>query len=138
MRKHIQTQSEWENEMSVKIINYIKSEIYLDLPYLNLALQALIPAPKEEIQTFATDGNYLFFSCQKLIELFKKNTYFLDRAYLHSILHCIFSHLWIAGERDRIIWGISCDIAVEYVIDNSWYNDSAERQSEADNRSEQT
>ena len=118
MRKHIQTQSEWENEMSVKIINYIKSEIYLDLPYLNLALQALIPAPKEEIQTFATDGNYLFFSCQKLIELFKKNTYFLDRAYLHSILHCIFSHLWIAGERDRIIWGISCDIAVEYVIDN--------------------
>ena len=51
-------------------------------------------------------------------DVFKNNTYYLDRVYLHSMLHCMFSHLWIAGQRDRQLWGIACDIVVEYVIDH--------------------
>jgi predicted metal-dependent peptidase len=49
--------------------------------------------------------------------MFQENPKFLDRAYLHTVLHCLFSHLWIGGERDRELWNLSCDIAVEYVID---------------------
>ena len=38
-----QTQTEWENEMSVKVIDLIRSELYLDLRYLGVALSALVP-----------------------------------------------------------------------------------------------
>ena len=117
MRSHIQTQSEWEQEMAGKVLNLIRSELYLDLPFLNIALGRLQPYPKEELQTFATDGNAAFFSPEQLLRLFPKNPAFLDRAYLHMVMHCIFSHLWLGGKRDRRLWGIACDIAVEYVID---------------------
>ena len=117
-KKHIQTQTEWENEVSLDIIDYIKSELYLYFPFFSIALGALTPMPQEEIATFATDGNMMYYSAQQLIRVFKSNTYYLDRLYLHSILHCMFSHLWIGGQRDRNLWQTACDVAVEYIIDH--------------------
>ena len=37
---------------------------------------------------------------------------------LHSVFHCIFRHLWIRGNRDSDLWNLSCDIAVEWIIDS--------------------
>ncbi len=118
VKKHVETQSEWEAKKAEEIINFIKSEIYLDLPFMGVALGALTPFPKPELLTLATDGEGIYFSPERLIETFKSNTLFLDRAYLHSVLHCIFSHPWIRGERDVTTWSIACDIAVEYTIDH--------------------
>ena len=42
-RKHIKTQSEWESERAEEIINFIKGAVYLDLPYMQIALGALTP-----------------------------------------------------------------------------------------------
>ena len=42
----------------------------------------------------------------------------LERAYVHMIMHCLFKHLVNIGERDERIWNLCCDIAVEYVIDS--------------------
>ena len=36
--KHVKTQTEWEYEMSVKILDLIRSELYLDLRFLDIAL----------------------------------------------------------------------------------------------------
>lgn len=115
--KHIQTQTEWEAEMSVKILDFIRNEIYLDLRFLDIALSALTPKEEEGLSAFATDGTSLYFSSGQVIRVFRNNTPFLDRAYLHTVLHCIFQHLWIGGSRDRRLWHIACDIAVEYTID---------------------
>lgn len=112
-----ETQTQWEARMGVKIIDYLKSEIYLDLPFMELALSALVPEGNEELTTYATDGATLYYGSAHLMQVFKSNERFLERAYLHTILHCIYAHLWIAGKRDRGIWNIACDIAVEYVID---------------------
>lgn len=120
--KHIQTQTEWEEEMSRKVLDYIRNEIYLDLRFLNIALLALIPKSDGAVQTFATDGTFLCFSTEQVLRVFKQNARFLDRLYLHTVLHCIFSHLWImpgkidSGEYRRF-WHLACDIAVEYTID---------------------
>ena len=114
---HIQTQSEWETEMSVKVLDFVRNEIYLDLRFLDIALSALTPKEQEGLTAFATDGNYLYFSSEQVLRVFQKNALFLDRAYLHTVLHCIFQHLWIAGNRDRWLWDLACDIAVEYTID---------------------
>ena len=38
MKKHVQTDSEWQEEMSQKIIDEIQCELYLDMPFMKLAL----------------------------------------------------------------------------------------------------
>ena len=122
MKQHIQTQKEWEVEMSLEVLEYVRHEIYLDLRFLNVALSALSPKNDKAVQTFATDGSYLCFSTEQVLRVFKQNAKYMNRLYLHTILHCIFSHLWImpgnidSGEYRRF-WHLACDIAVEYVID---------------------
>ncbi|MGN0482528.1 MAG: VWA-like domain-containing protein [Lachnospiraceae bacterium] len=115
---HIQTQEEWEEEKAKKILNLTRDEIYVELRFLDVALSALLPQADTRVQTFATDGEVLYFSALKAIECFQKNPQFLTRLYLHTLLHCIFSHLWIRQSRDKNLWSIACDIAVEYTIDH--------------------
>ncbi|MCI5500459.1 MAG: VWA-like domain-containing protein [Lachnospiraceae bacterium] len=112
------TQDEWEDDMSKQILGYVRNELYLELRFMDVALSELIWTNDESIDTMATDGQYLFYSHNQLIRTFKKNTKYLNRLYLHAVLHCIFSHLWTGGGRDRILWDIACDIMVEYTIDS--------------------
>lgn len=120
--QHVQTQEEWEVEMSVKVLEFIRSELYLDLRFLNVALSELIPQYDKQLKTCATDGDKLFFSFEQILRVFESNSKFLNRLYLHSILHCVFAHLWVmpgnnTGGEYRRLWHLACDIAVEYVID---------------------
>ena len=114
----MQTQSEWEWQVSNDIFKFIKNELYMELRFFDVAFSELIPQVDETIETMSTDGNCIFFKPEHMISVFKKNSKYLDRLFLHSVLHCIFSHLWVRGERDLFIWGIACDIIVEYTIDN--------------------
>ena len=65
----IQTQAEWEEEMSVKIIFFLQQELYLDLRFLKLALSALQPKADDRLHTFATDGAYLYYSKEQLLRV---------------------------------------------------------------------
>ena len=42
----------------------------------------------------------------------------MRRAYLHTVLHCLYAHLWQRGDREEHLWNLACDIAVESVIDS--------------------
>lgn len=116
-KRHIQTQEEWEAEMSVKILEYVRDALYLDLRFLGTALSALEPLPDRNLHTIATDGQVLYYSSEQLIRVFRSNERYLNRLYLHTVFHCLFQHLWIGGSRDRELWHLACDIAVEYAID---------------------
>ena len=115
---HITTQSEWENEMCIKILDLIQNELYLDFRYLDVALSALTFSGNEQIRTMATDGIYLYFSTKQILQVYPNNPLFLNRSYLHSVFHCIFRHLWMRGQREPVIWNLACDIAVEWIIDS--------------------
>ena len=104
--------------MCLQILDVIRSELYLDFRYLDMALSALTFSANEQIQTFATDGSFLFFSREQILRVYRSNPLFLDRAYLHSVLHCIFRHLWMRGNREPVLWNLACDIAVEWMIDS--------------------
>ncbi len=114
---HLKSQTQWQTEMSVKIIDFIISELYADMRFFHLALSSLVPKTDPALQTFATDGISILYSPERILRIFENNSRFLNRCYLHSILHCIFSHLWLRGNRGRTLWNLACDIAVEYTID---------------------
>ena len=112
------SQTYWEQQMSEKILRYTRDELYMELRFLSSALSAFSYRPDGRLTTLATDGDVLFYSTEQTIRLFEKNPAYLSRVYLHSVLHCLFSHLWMRGSRTPYLWGIACDIAVEYTIDH--------------------
>lgn len=114
---HVQTESEWELEMCGRITEYLAGQIYVDMRFLEPVLNVLVPRANMGLSTFATDGVYLYMNTRHTMEVFKKNEKFLVRAYLHTVLHCVYSHLWLCDGRDAQLWNLSCDIAVERIID---------------------
>lgn len=116
--KHVLTQQEWVASMARRAMELIRSELYLNLKYLNAALGALTPVPAEDLHNFATDGGSLCYDPAWVLSLYRSNRRYLPRAYLHSVLHCVFRHPWLRAGRDPQIWGIACDIAVENTLDH--------------------
>ena len=53
--KHIETQGEWEADLSEKVLEHVRNELYLDLRFLDIALSALVYKSDDNIHTFATD-----------------------------------------------------------------------------------
>lgn len=114
---HAETQTEWEIRMFNKILSYLRDELCIDFPYLERALSALTPEGKDNVNAFATEGVYLYYPPAHYLKVFEENELFLRRAYLHTVFHCLYAHLWQRGGREENRWNLACDIAVEYIID---------------------
>ena len=83
-----------------------------------LPLNGLQMQMSDSLKSAGCDGKTFYFSNEFVIRIFKKNPVYLNRIYLHSILHCVFSHLWISSSRNMNLWHIACDICVEYTLDH--------------------
>ncbi len=104
-------------ETATDILRNARNELYLNMRFLDVALSLLAFLPDAQIAGTGTDGSILYFQPDALVALFRKGRQSVNRQYLHSIVHCLFSHLWNRGERDGEYWSLACDIAAEYVID---------------------
>ena len=113
-----ETHEEWQARMGGEVLAVVRSGLYLDFRFLDMALSALTPAPDERCRVLATDGQTLYYQPQRLLQLYQENPKYLNRLYLHTIFHCIFRHLWLKGRREPQLWSLACDIAVENVIDS--------------------
>ena len=111
-------QRDWETEKAIHILELVRSELYMDMPHFLTALNTLMFKEDEHVSVCATNGIYFYYNPLKVIELFQKNSIFLNRAYLHSILHCLYSHIWLRKNRIEFIWNVACDIVVEYTLDS--------------------
>ena len=113
-----ETHEEWQARMGGEVLAVVRSGLYLDFRFLDMALSALSPAPDERCRVLATDGQVLFYQPSHLLRLYQDNPKYLNRLYLHTIFHCVFRHLWLKGRREPQLWSLACDIAVENVIDS--------------------
>ena len=113
-----ETHEEWQARMGGEVLAVVRSGLYLDFRFLDMALSALTPAPDERCRVLATDGQTLYYQPQRLLQLYQQNPKYLNRLYLHVVFHCVFRHLWLKGRREPQLWSLACDIAVENVIDS--------------------
>ncbi len=105
-------------EIGVTILEAAQSELYMNLPYLDLALCALAFLPGEEMTpTLATNGEQLYFNSAYLSERYLRTLTGLNRTYLHIVLHCMLRHLAKKRGKEAPLWDLSCDIAVESILD---------------------
>lgn len=106
------------SEIGMDILRNARNELYLSMRFLDVALSSLVFVPEQQIATTGTDGAALYFQPELLVSLFRKSRILVNRAYLHSILHCLFGHLWHRKNRDMEYWNLACDIAAEWVLDD--------------------
>ena len=104
-------------EIGMDILRNARNELYLAMRFLDVSLSSLAFVPEQQISLMGTDGDALYFQPEALASLFRKGRVLVNRAYLHSILHCLFGHLWHQKDRDAEYWNLACDIAAEWVLD---------------------
>ena len=112
-----ETQTQWQDRMALEVLEVTRSELYLHLRFLSLAIGGLTPTPSTQVRGMGTDGLRLLAEPERLIRVFPKNPVLLNREYLHQLLHCIFRHPFFIADHDRPLWSLACDIAVEWSID---------------------
>lgn len=106
------------NEIGLEILQAARNELYLHLPYLDAALCALRFEPGADRTMFiAADGESLYYSGAYLSDRFLRSPAAVNRIYLHTVLHCILRHIAKKRGRDSALWDLSCDIAVESVLE---------------------
>ena len=112
-----ETQTQWQDRMALEVLEVTRSELYLHLRFLSLAIGGLTPTPSAQVRGMGTDGLRLLAEPERLIRVFPKNPVLLNREYLHQLLHCIFRHPFFIADHDRPLWSLACDIAAEWSID---------------------
>ena len=101
-----------------KILEISRSELYLSMRFLDMAFAELKPEMNLSTFLIGTEGLTLQYNPRFLIQRYQDSPVNVNRAYLHTILHCLFRHMYIREERLEEVFLVACDIAVEYLIDH--------------------
>lgn len=104
-------------ELGQKVLEAAKQELFMSMRYLFAPLNQLEFNCNQMISFLATDGSSLYYNPIRLIEKYKESQTAINRAYLHTVFHCLFKHVYTGGDKDKDIWDLACDIAVSYLID---------------------
>ena len=104
-------------EIGREILELSRTELYMNLRFLDVALSGLTFVPDGSIRGTGTDGVSLFYRPDWVAGLFGRGSQNVNRSYLHTVFHCLFGHVWTRGGRDREYWDLACDMAAEYLID---------------------
>lgn len=105
-----------------EILCTARNELYMNLPYLDVALCALdFQSGGGVTLSLATDGEHLYYDGTYLAERYLRSPIYTNRAYLHVILHCMLRHLAKKQGKAAQLWDLACDVAVESILDGLEY-----------------
>lgn len=117
----MQQQPLWP-EIGHKILIAARTELYLNMPFLDAALCSLAFDTSQPTESIATDGKKLYYNGSYLAFQYEKARSAVCRAYMHTLLHCMLRHPFKKNQRNSALWDLSCDIAVESILDHLPYS----------------
>lgn len=104
------------SKLAGQILQLAHDDILIHLRFFDMALAKLRRQEKWNIGCVATDGDVFMYDPIWLLREYQKAPKYITRCYLHSLLHCIFSHSFQYQKLDMDLWDVAADIAVENVI----------------------
>ena len=108
--------------IGTRILEESRAELYASMHFLGSALGSLDLVMDLSTFSVGTDAAYVRFHPRFLMEKYIEHPFWLNRLWMHILLHCLFRHMFAAGEHeDRELWNLCCDIAVESVVDSMDY-----------------
>lgn len=115
-----QLQEEKIEHICGEILRDARNELYLNMRFLDVALSSLRFVREERVRFLGTDGNHLFYQSEALLSCYRKSKVLVNRAYFHSLLHCLFCHGFPGEKYDEEYWNLACDMAVEWMLDGMY------------------
>ncbi len=102
--------------LAEKAVGFARDSILVNMRFLDVAMSALVPTPREGLMGVACDGRKLFYDPVFLLKKYTEEPAYVVRMYLHVLFHMIFSHSFRFGQVDRESWGLGADIAAEAAV----------------------
>ena len=106
------------NDLGSRILNQSRYELSLSMRHLAKALDRLPYEMDFNTQRMGTEGERIHFHPEFIFQLFMESPQKLNRLYMHSLLHCLFRHMFKNEDKKEELWNMACDIHVEYVLDS--------------------
>ena len=94
-------------------IQAARSHALLDHPFFGLLMCPMQMKPRNEIETFATNGVSIFYNEEYADSL---STELVTGVLLHEVMHCGFFHVTRRGTRNPMIWNMACDYAINPLL----------------------
>ena len=105
-------------DLGTRILNQSRYELSLSMRHLARALDRLPYEMDFNTQRMGTEGERIHFHPEFIFQLFMESPQKLNRLYMHSLLHCLFRHMFKNEDKKEELWNMACDIHVEYVLDS--------------------
>ena len=118
MEERKQTAQGALHNLGLRILNQAKIELSLSMRYLSRALDKLSFQMDFNTRRMGTEGEKLHFHPEFVFQLYVESPQKLYRLYMHSLLHCLFRHMFKTEGREETLWNLATDIHVEYVLDS--------------------
>lgn len=116
MEEMILTEKEKKQDgLAREILAFSRNTLLVNLRFLDSALSMLRYFRMGE-GTQMTDGKVLLYNPRCILKDFQYEKETCTRNYLHSVMHCIYRHMFCEPTVDHQVWDLACDIAVENVI----------------------
>ena len=106
------------NTLGLRILNQSKIELSLSMRYLSRALDKLSFQMDFNTRRIGTEGEKIHFHPEFVFQLYVESPQKLYRLYMHSLLHCLFRHMFKTEDKEEELWNLATDIHVEYVLDS--------------------
>ena len=100
-----------------EILADARNELYMNMRFLDVALSSLTFQADPGCAGVGTDGYGIFYRPEYLMGLYRRGRVFVNRAYLHMVLHRLFLHLDTSGKRAEDSWKLACELPTESLID---------------------
>lgn len=101
--------SEARKKELIRKLLFSRTRLLCSHPFFGLLLMRVKFALNEEIETAATDGEYIYFGLKFLTELSDGET---DFVLMHEILHVALRHCFRSAGKDAFAFNVACDIVV--------------------------
>lgn len=119
-----------KTKLALEVLDTIRYELLMRMPYLEMVLfcmpfKELEELPKElaallpdaALDPFGTDGQYLYFSADSVLDLFYEDDKALSKKLLHTLVHCLFHHNVIRREMEKDLWDLAADVSAECILE---------------------
>ena len=121
-----------KEELALSVFKMISKNLIKKLPGFAAVFETIGYKADKGKGYLAFDGFEVFYDPESILRAYLDDPEYIERHFLHMILHSVFFHPLLDEGREKRFWDIACDIAVECAID-SWRLDGMS-QKRADNR----
>lgn len=108
-------QTEKIRKISGRIMASAKNSLIVHLRFLDWAINKLSLVECEEY--INVNGLSIGYNPIFVLQCYMQDKNWINRMYLHMVLHCTFLHFYVGRRVDRDLWDIACDITVENIVD---------------------